>query len=292
MKEFRNWVGWFDLKHNGLVHPFANALLLWDIHCVLRLERWQRMAGRSARGWFDALGEVEALSSLAGLAHDEPGFAFAEVVEDGACFEVTALGHPLIDAGQRVTNDVALSGPGSVFLVTGSNMSGKSTLLRSMGLAAVMALSGAPVCAQRLRMSRCAVRTSIRVADSLERGISHFYAELRKLKAVLSATDGELPVLFLLDEILHGTNSRERQIGARWLLSELMARGALGAASTHDMGLTRLPEELQDRIQLVHFRENVEAGAMTFDYQLRSGPVMAGNALRLMRAVGLDVPLE
>ncbi len=292
MKRFRDLVGWFDLKHNGLIHPFVNALLLWDIHCVLRLEAWQRRVGCRARQWFDALGEFEALSSLAALAHDEPEFAFPEIVEDHAVFDAFELGHPLLDTTARVANDVTLEGPGSILLVTGSNMSGKSTLLRAMGLACVMALAGAPVCARRMRIARCTLRTSIRVSDSLESGISHFYAELRKLKAVLDATTGDAPVLFLLDEILHGTNSRERQIGAKWMLSELLRMGAIGAASTHDMGLTRLPETLADRVQLVHFRESIDAGAMTFDYRLRAGPVTAGNALRLMRLVGLDVPLE
>jgi len=176
--------------------------------------------------------------------------------------------------------------------MTGSNMSGKSTLLRAMGLAGVMALAGAPVCAVQLRMSRSVVRTSIRIRDSLERGVSHFYAELSKLKAVLEATAAPGPVLFLLDEILHGTNSRERQIGARWLLSELIARGAIGAATTHDMGLTRLPDDLMRRVELRHFRESVREGQMTFDYMLRPGPVTSGNALRLMRRLGLSVPLE
>jgi DNA mismatch repair ATPase MutS len=143
-----------------------------------------------------------------------------------------------------------------------------------------------------MRIARCTLRTSIRVSDSLESGISHFYAELRKLKAVLEAAADDAPVLFLLDEILHGTNSRERQIGAKWLLSELLRMGAIGAASTHDMGLTRLPEKLADQVQLVHFRESIDAGEMTFDYRLRPGPVTAGNALRLMRIVGLDVPVE
>ena len=292
MKRFRDLVGWFDLKHNGLIHPFVNALLLWDIHCVLRLEAWQRQVGRRARQWFDALGEFEALSSLAALAHDEPDFAFPEIVEDHAVFDATELGHPLLDAASRVPNDVTLEGPGAIVLVTGSNMSGKSTLLRAMGLACVLALAGAPVCARRMRIARCTLRTSIRVSDSLESGISHFYAELRKLKAVLEAAADDAPVLFLLDEILHGTNSRERQIGAKWLLSELLRMGAIGAASTHDMGLTRLPEKLADQVQLVHFRESIDAGEMTFDYRLRPGPVTAGNALRLMRIVGLDVPVE
>jgi DNA mismatch repair ATPase MutS len=292
MHEFRNRVGWFDLRHNGLIHPFANALLLWDVHCILGLEAWQTQAGRAARDWFRVLGEFEALSSIAGLAHDEPAFAFPEVVGEPTCYEAEALGHPLLSSHVRVANDVTLAEAGSILLVTGSNMSGKSTLLRSMGLAAVMALAGAPVCAARLKMSSCEVRTSIRVRDSLEQGESSFYAELRKLSAVLADTAGRVPVFFLLDEILHGTNSRERQIGARWLLSELMERGAMGAASTHDMGLTRLPDRLADRVELWHFRENVHEGKMAFDYRLRPGPVTAGNALRLMRSVGLDVPLE
>ena len=292
MKDFRSRVGWFDLRHNGLVHPFANALLLWDIQCVLALERWQRRCGKIVRGWFGALGELEALSSLSGFAHDEKRATFPEVVENTAVFEATDLGHPLIDAPERVTNDVSLPQPGRALLVTGSNMSGKSTLLRAMGLAAVMAYAGAPVCAARLKIARCTLRTSVRVSDSLEHGVSHFYAELNKLKAVVDATQEGDPVLFLLDEILHGTNSRERQIGARWVLGELLQRGAIGAVSTHDMELCRLPENLMQRVTMVHFRESVEHGKMTFDYKLRPGPVTAGNALRLMQIIGLDVPLD
>jgi hypothetical protein len=292
MKDFRSKVGWFDLRHNGLVHPFANAVLLWDIQCVLALERWQRRCGKVVRGWFAALGELEALSSLAGLAHDEKDLNFPEVVDGPAVFEATALGHPLIDAPHRITNDVSLPQPGRALLVTGSNMSGKSTLLRAMGLAAVMAFAGAPACAARLRIARCTLRTSVRVSDSLEHGVSHFYAELNKLKAVVDATQKDEPVLFLLDEILHGTNSRERQIGARWVLGELLQRGAVGAVSTHDMELCRLPDALMQRVTMVHFRENVENGKMTFDYKLRPGPVTAGNALRLMQIIGLDVPLD
>ncbi len=292
MKEFRARVGWYDLRHNGLVHPVVNALLLWDVHCTLALEHWQLGAGRAARGWFETLGRFEALSSLAGLLHDEPGFVLPEVSAGPAVFEADALGHPLIADERRVENDVSLPGPGTALLVTGSNMSGKSTLLRAMGLSAVMALAGAPVCARRFRIAHFVVCTSIRVSDSLGSGVSHFYAEVAKLKAVLDATGGDDPVLFLLDEVLHGTNSRERQIGARWVLAELLERGATGAASTHDMGLAQLPEPLMQRVTLVHFREQVENGEMTFDYKLRPGPVTAGNALRLMKLVGLDVPLE
>lgn len=292
MAEFRSAVSWYDLKHNGLIHPFANALLLWDIHCTLLLERWQRRSGKATRDWFQTLGELEALSSFAGLSYDDDTLCFAEVVDGPAVFEAEAVGHPLVEPNVRVTNDVRLSEPGRALLVTGSNMSGKSTLLRSMGLAAVMAQSGAPTCARRLRLSPLSVRTSMRISDSLEGGVSHFYAEVRKLKGVLDATGQERPVFFLLDEILHGTNSRERQIGARWVLAELIARGAIGAVSTHDMELCQLPDELMGHVAQVHFQEDVKDGAMTFDYRLRQGPVTAGNALRLMKIVGLDVPID
>ena len=292
MAEFRSAVSWYDLRHNGLVHPFANALLLWDIHCTVRLESWQKGAGKAAREWFRALGELEALSSFAGLLHDDPRVCFPELAADGVVFEADGLAHPLINPEVRVENDVTLPAAGRALLVTGSNMSGKSTMLRSMGIAAVMAMAGAPVAARRLRLSRLAVRTSMRISDSLEQGVSHFYAEVRKLKVVLDATAEQLPVLFLLDEVLHGTNSRERQVGARWVLGELMARGAVGAVSTHDMELCRLPDDLMTQVEQVHFQESVKEGEMTFDYKLRSGPVTAGNALRLMKIVGLDVPLE
>jgi DNA mismatch repair ATPase MutS len=290
MQEFSRKVGWFDLRHNGLIHPIANVLLLWDVHCVLALESWQRRSGKAARGWFKAIGEFEALSSLSGLAHDEPGFSFPELL-DRPEFTAEGLGHPLIDGPGRVTNDVSLPEGGTTLLVTGSNMSGKSTLLRAMGLAAVMAYAGGPVSAARLRLGRFQICTSIRISDSLERGVSHFYAEINKLKAVVDKSLNGLPVFFLLDEILHGTNSRERQIGARWIMSELIRNGALGAVSTHDMGLCELSPELMKRVTLVHFRESVADGKMTFDYKLRPGPVSAGNALRLMNLVGLAVPV-
>ncbi|HEX7671575.1 MAG TPA: DNA mismatch repair protein MutS [Polyangiaceae bacterium] len=292
MKRFERIVGWFDLRHNGMIHPFANAFLLWDAHCLLRLEAWQRETGPHVRAWFVSLGEVEALSSFAGLAFDEPSFAWPEIAPGPACFEARGLGHPLVSDAERVTNDVAILEPGRAMLITGSNMSGKSTLMRSMGIAAVLGLSGGPVCAARLRLSPLAVCTSIKISDSLARGVSHFYAEVARLKAVVDATAGPLPVFFLLDEILHGTNSEERQIGARWVLAELVRRGAIGAVSTHDVGLCQLPDELMTRVEQCHFRESVEDGKMTFDYRLRPGPVRGGNALRLMRLVGLPVPID
>jgi len=291
MAELDRILGWFDLRYNGLVYPIVNLFTMWDVHCTIALEHWRTRAGQGLEDWFQVIGEFEALSSFAGLAHDEADFSFPELVDGGPPFVAEALGHPLIGREKRVTNDVALTEPGSALLVTGSNMSGKSTLLRSMGLAAVLAQAGAPVCARRLTLGPAVIRTSLRVSDSLDHGVSHFYAEVKKLKSTLDATTARGRLLFLLDEILHGTNSRERQLGARWLLAELLRHGAAGAVSTHDEELCRLPPELMSHVRLVHFRETVENDQMTFDYQLREGPVKAGNALRVMRLAGLDVPL-
>ena len=291
MRRFERVVGFFELKHNGMIYPVVNLFLLWDVHCVLALEAWQERAGRFVREWLEVVGEAEALSSLAGLAHDEPDFCFPEF-STNACFQAEELGHVLIGRGVRVTNSVELPEAGTALLVTGSNMSGKSTMLRSMGLANVLAFAGGPVCAKRLLLAELTLVTSIRISDSLASGVSHFYAELNKLKAVVDATAGSKPVFFLLDEILHGTNSLERQIGARWVIGELIHRGALGAVSTHDMGLAELEPELMKRVTLIHFRESVQNNEMSFDYKAHPGPVQAGNALRLMRRIGLEVPLE
>ena len=282
--------GWFAVRENGMVHPFINALFLWDLHCTFKLEGWRRRYGSSARAWFDVLGTFEAVSSLSGFAHDEAHHCWPVLDSTRVHFEATDLSHPLIDPEQRVGNDVVLPAAGHALLITGSNMSGKSTILRSMGLAAVMAAAGAPACARRFSLSPLPVRTSIKISDSLEAGVSHFYAEVSRLRDVLRSAE-EGPVLFLLDEILHGTNSRERQIGAKWLLSELLRLQSLGVISTHDMGLCEVEPALETRVSLLHLRESVADGRMTFDYLLRPGPVTAGNALRLMREVGLDVPL-
>lgn len=291
MRQFERIVAWFEFRHNGLVYPIVDAIFLWDFHCVFALERWQQATGRQLRSWFQTLGEMEALASLAGFAHDNPDYAWPTFATERTCFVAKDLGHPLLVKG-RVTNDVAITSGGTALLVTGSNMSGKSTLMRAIGINAVLAQAGAPVCASALELSSLSVRTSMRMSDSLDQGVSHFYAELRKLKAVLDACGGDVPVLFLLDEILHGTNSRERQIGARWVLAELLRNGAIGAVSTHDSGLCTLPEPLMSAVQQVHLREVTQGAEMTFDYKLRAGPVQSGNALRLMRSLGIAVPLQ
>jgi hypothetical protein len=283
-------LSWFALRNSEWAHPPINVISFWDIQCVVALERWQRESGQRLRSWLESLGRIEALSSLAGVAYDNPEFNFPDLSAGPAELSATGLGHPLIEPGIRVHNDVALPGPGRALLVTGSNMSGKSTLLRALGLGSVMAFAGAPVCASSLRLGPLALFTSLRVTDSLADGVSRFYAELERLRAMIAASRGPLPVLFLIDEILAGTNSIERGIGARWLLAELLQAGALGALSSHDAALCQLPAELMARVEQVHLRESVEDGQLVFDYRLRAGPVKAGNALRLMRSLGLAIP--
>ena len=282
-------VSMLEARQNGAFRTTVGPALLWDYHWVAAIESWQRRVGKSARAWLDALGDFEALASLAAFAFEHPAYAFPEIAEAELAFEAAGLGHPLLDEDRRVRNDVKLPGAGAALLVTGSNMSGKSTLLRSIGVGAVLAMAGAPVCANAMRIGACVVRTSMRVSDSLRDGVSRFYAELLKLKGVVETARLDKPVLFLLDEILHGTNSRERHIGARSILRALIDRNATGAVSTHDLALAELEHSMAGKVHNVHFEEQVVDGNMTFDYRLRDGVVKSGNALRWMRSVGLEV---
>jgi len=240
-------------------------------------------------GWLAAIGEFEALGALAGYAYEHADDPFPEIVDAGRGFEAEALGHPLIPGSRCVRNDVSLGETLRVLIVSGSNMSGKSTLLRSVGINAVLALAGAPVRARRLRLSPVAVGASMRILDSLETGTSHFFAEITRLRQLMELTDGPLPVLFLLDEILHGTNSHDRGIGADALIRGFVARGAIGLVTTHDLALAQVANALAPRAANVHFQDHLEDGQMRFDYRMRPGVVQKSNAVALMRAVGLDV---
>lgn len=286
-----------DLRYSGMLHLPVQLLTMWDFHVLHALERWKEESGRQARGWLEALGEVEALASLAALAHDHPDWCFPEVHENGpAVLEARALGHPLLGAAERVSNDVTVGPPGRFLFVTGSNMSGKSTLLRALGTNVVLAHTGGPACADALRLPPLVVRTSVRVQDSLARGVSYFMAELHKLKEVVDeadrlAGDPHWTLLYLLDEILHGTNTAERQVAARRVIRHLVEGGAVGAVTSHDLELTAGPELASEAVA-VHFTERFERSAdgrprMSFDYRLREGVATSTNALRLMELVGL-----
>ena len=288
-----------NVRYSDLIHYPWNLLTLWDIHVLVRLERWKEKHGAALPGWMTALGRTDALAALAGLAHAHPDWAFPEIA-DGQLggpprLEATGLRHPLLAPESAVLNDVTLGPPGSLLLVTGSNMSGRSTLLRAIGANVILAGAGGPVCAEAMALPVADLRTSMRIRDSLEEGISYFMAELRRLKAVCDAASAasERPVLYLLDEILQGTNTAERQIAARRILHHLLDQHAIGAVTTHDLTLADA-EDLQNRAVLVHFRESVETPEdgppITFDYRLRPGLATSTNALRLMEIMGLALP--
>lgn len=278
----------FQSRANLLVVPLV-LLLFWDVHAAALIERWRRKHGSQLEGWFDALGEAEALSALATYAYEHPEDVWPELVEGPIAFDAEALGHPLLPADRCVRNDVGLDGPSRVLLVTGSNMSGKSTLLRAVGLTAVMSLAGLPVRARRVRLPSLQVGTTMRVSDSLQEGASFFLAEVKRLKRVTDLAKGRRPLLFLLDEILQGTNTRERSLGARGVVTHLSHVGAAGLVSTHDLTLVSLGDVLGDKVTYAHFTDQVDGDEMTFDYRMKPGVVQTSNALRLMRAVGLEV---
>ena len=285
---------WLDAAESraSMLHPLLAAGVLWDVHVAWGLERWRRVAGSHVESWFEAVGELEALSALATLAHDEPTWSFPSVDAGTPGFEAEGLGHPLLSDEERRTSDVTLDAPGRFLLVTGSNMSGKSTLLRSIGLAAVLGQAGSVVCAHEARLSRLRVFTSMRIHDSLTEGVSLFMAELLRLKALVDASDiaGDEPaLLYLIDEVLQGTNSEERRVAARRIVRHHLDSNAIGAVTTHDLALHDDPT-LDPNSTKVHFREHVDDSGgrvLTFDYLLRPGLATSRNALKLLRIVGL-----
>ncbi len=277
-----------DARRNQFFAPIG-GLLLWTTQLAFAIEGWRAESGPKVGAWIDAMGEFEALSSLAAHAWERPEHAFPELVERPPRFHAEALGHPLLPAATRVQNDVRLGPEPAVLVVSGSNMSGKSTLLRTVGVASVMAFAGAPVCARALALTPMSVGASIRIQDSLQAGASRFYAEILRLKQVMQLAETRAPALFLLDEILHGTNSHDRGIGAEAVVRGLLERGAIGLVTTHDLALARVAEALGARARNVHFVDHLEEGRIAFDYRMREGVVERSNALELMRAVGLEV---
>ena len=296
LRQLNRILGFAQLRAGAAIFHFPiQALTLWDFYVFFALDAWRRRVGSSVRGWMNAVGDLDALSALARVRADNPAWALPEVI-DARIDEVkqiraSNLGHPLIPDARRVGNDVEVGPPGTVLLITGSNMSGKSTLLRAIGLNAVLAQAGGPVCAAALRVPDLDIETSIRVQDSLEHGLSYFMAALARLKGVLDRArrrdDGRI-VLYLLDEILQGTNTGERAIAVRGVARHLLEAGAIGVMTTHDLGLAA-EEPLNTAGRLAHFTELVdEHGTMTFDYRLRPGLATSRNALRLMRLIGIE----
>jgi hypothetical protein len=281
-----------DWEHN-IVFMVVAAPLMWSVHIGWLIEDWRRDHGRDIAGWLQAVGELEALSSLATYAYEHPGDPFPTLLEPApqerlGQLDATALGHPLLPSARMIRNDVHLSGEHRLLVVSGSNMSGKSTLLRTVGINVVLALAGAPVRAASFTLVPLAIGATLRIQDSLLEGRSRFYAEITRIRAIVDV-GGRKPLLFLLDELFHGTNSHDRFVGATGVLRSLLDLGAIGLITTHDLALTAIATELAPRAVNVHFEDRFEGGEMLFDYRMKPGPVTRSNALALMRAVGLDV---
>lgn len=281
-----------DARQNQIFAPLA-FLILWGAHWAFAIEAWRAKNGPAIAGWIRAVGEFEAICSLAAYAWESPEDPFPaleDATPGGAPrFAGEGLAHPLLPVSKAVRNDVTLGEAPRLLLVSGSNMSGKSTLLRTVGANVVLALAGAPVRARRVSLSALQVGASLRTQDSLQGGVSRFYAEITRLRDVVARAGGEPPLLFLLDEILHGTNSHDRAIGAEGIVRALAKGRAIGMVTTHDLALTRIVDGMGAAAANVHFEDQLENGKMTFDYHLRPGVVTKSNAIALMRSVGLEV---
>jgi hypothetical protein len=277
---------------HSLENPIMRALnipLMYGVQVGYAAENWRRAHGAAVRSWLKAAGEAEALLSLSGYSYEHPDDPFPEFVEGSPCFLAEQLGHPLIPNVKCVRNDVSVCGETRVLLISGSNMSGKSTLMRAVGINTVLAMAGAPVRALRLQLTPLQIGASILINDSLQEGSSRFYAEITRLRQICDLAEKHSPVLFLLDELLQGTNSKDRLIGAEGVVRTLLASGAIGLISTHDLALTNLGERGDHRLHNVHLQDEIEDSKMKFDFKLHDGVVTRSNGVELMRLIGLKV---
>jgi ABC-type multidrug transport system fused ATPase/permease subunit len=282
------WLEIHESKGN-VFFAILSFFIAWDLHFAAAVENWRRRHGAEIGVWLQALGEIEATVSVGAYSFENPADPFPTFDETGACFDAQGLSHPLLARSRAVPNDVRLDSIQQMLVITGSNMSGKSTFLRTVGINTVLALAGAPVRGASLRLSLLTVGASIRIQDSLQDGESRFYAEVKRVRQVLDLARGQMSLLFLLDEMFDGTNSAERRVGAEAVVRSLLERGALGLVTSHDLALADIAVSLSPRARNVHFEDHLEADRMAFDYKIKAGPVEKGNALRLMRAVGLEV---
>ncbi|MBB5342342.1 MutS-related protein [Tunturibacter empetritectus] len=283
---------------NALENPilrFLNVPLLYGVQVAYAAEAWRSAHGTAVRSWLAAIGEAEALLSLSAYTYEHPADPFPEFVASlehipvPPCFIAEQLGHPLIPAAKCVRNNVSVCGETRVLLISGSNMSGKSTLMRAVGINTVLAMAGAPVRAARLQLTPLQIGASILINDSLQEGSSRFYAEITRLRQICDLAEKNPPVLFLLDELLQGTNSKDRLIGAEGVVRALLDSGAIGLISTHDLALTNIGEQRDPRLHNVHLQDEIEDGKMSFDFKLHEGVVTKSNGIELMRLIGLKV---
>jgi len=277
----------FDQRLNLIAGVLLNGSMLWDLRYLLRFERWREQHREPVRRWFEAISDVDALLSLARLSFNRPDFCWPEITDGPFVYEAEALGHPLLDPKTRVDNDVKLSQPGEFLIITGANMAGKSTFLRSVGVSLVLAMAGAPVCARRLRLAPIPLITSVRAADSLADHESYFYAELKQLKRIIDQLQAHGPAFVIVDEMLRGTNSRDKQIGSRRFIERLLALQGVGLVATHDLSLGTLAEDYPGRVFNKRFEVDITADKLSFDYRLRDGISQNLNATFLMQQMGI-----
>lgn len=280
-------VGIVAFKYNPLIYFVLNSLFFWDYHCVFALEKWKSLSGSSLRKWLNSVGMFEALSSLAMLSQLNPDWQYPEFEENGLKISANDMGHPLISANNRVNNCVIINN--EIAVITGSNMSGKTTLLRTIGVNLVLAYAGASVCAQEFKCSVMDIFTSMRVSDDLSSGISTFYAELLRIKMIIDNSKQGKPMIFLIDEVFRGTNSKDRVVGGRNVLLNLNQSWNIGLISTHDLELCEFANDPSGRIKNYHFIETYSDGEIHFDYKLKTGPCNSTNAQYLMKMLGIDI---
>lgn len=286
IRELRRLVIRLDWARNQVFTPIA-LLLLWHLQIAISIERWRAAHGPAIAAWMEAVGQMEALGSLSGYSFEHPSDPFPALDRTSVGFSARELGHPLLPESTAVRNDIDLGAGARLMIVSGSNMSGKSTLLRAVGLNVVLAWAGAPVRARSFSVSPLQVGASIRIQDSLQDGKSRFYAEITRLRQLTASSGRQPPLLFLIDEMLSGTNSHDRRIGAEAILQSLVEAGDIGLVTTHDLALAEIADAMQGRAVNVHFEDTLDDGKLTFDYRLRSGVVRRSNALELMRGLGL-----
>lgn len=286
IKRLEKIADWISNRENAMFLPI-NILLLWDYHSMIALEKWKEQSGQNIKKWMETMGEIEALSSLAVIRHDYPHWAVPEFTSMPSVLKAKSLGHPLLGA-RKVCNDLSIEKPASTLLITGSNMSGKSTYLRTGGINMVLAYAGAPVCASYIKCSIMDIHTCMRVKDNLEKNISSFYAEILRIRDIVNASKGDRQVFFLLDEIFKGTNSHDRHVGAERVIRNLCKNGAVGMASTHDLELGDLEKDSGGQVKNYHFQEYYRDDEIHFDYKLRLGVSTTRNALYLIRMAGID----
>lgn len=280
---------WADSRHNVFL-KLSEIPILFTLQLAYAAESWRAAHGDQLRRWIDAVAEMEALLSIAGYSYEHPDDPFADLVEAGPpVFDTTEAAHPLIPADSAIRNSFALGMGTRILIVSGSNMSGKSTLMRTAGVNAVLAFAGAPVRAQKLRLTPLAIGTCLRHTDSLQEHRSGFYTEALRIRAICDLLDGPLPLLFLFDELLSGTNSKDRRIAAEGVIRTMLARRAIGMVTTHDLALTEIAAMFPADVKNVHLQDTVVDGKMVFDYKVREGVITHSNALELMRIIGLDV---